>query len=389
MELPRKCAILGNMKTQTNLKTSTLWFICSLAALALLGLVGPGNAQAHPERASAADQTDDSMIPLIDMGSATYLGFSGGLYPNRSNQLPADHDLAGKAFAQGIRPLNTAGKPDPAGKYVLLSIGMSNTTQEYCYPLPGRNYECNAWTFGGQAAADPAVNHTSLKIIDGAAGGQTAYLWLSPQDANYDRVRDEALAPQGLSEKQVQIVWIKQADGNPGLLYPSLPEAGADAFILEEELGQIVRAVKVRYPNVKQVFFSSRIYGGYALKTLNPEPFAYESGFSVKWLIEAQINQMRSGQIDPLAGDLDYNGAAPWLAWAAYLWADGANPRSDGLVWLPEDMDDDGTHPSTSGEQKVGSLLLAFFKSSPQTRCWFLAGQSCQAGGYFLPLIIR
>ncbi len=72
-------------------------------------------------------------------------------------------------------------------------------------------------------------------------------------------------------------------------------------------------------------------------------------------------------------------GGAPWLAWGPYLWADGANPRDDGLVWLPADFQDDGTHPSPSGEEKVGRLLLEFFRSSPFAQCWFLAGRTCQS----------
>jgi hypothetical protein len=122
-------------------------------------------------------------------------------------------------------------------------------------------------------------------------------------------VRDEQLAPLGLTEAQVQAIWLKQADIQPTV---ALPSANADAFILEKALGDIVRACKIRYPNLQVVFLSSRIYAGYATTRLNPEPYAYESGFSVQRLVQAQINQMTIGQVDPIAGDLNHDsGAAP------------------------------------------------------------------------------
>jgi hypothetical protein len=184
------------------------------------------------------------------------------------------------------------------------------------------------------------------------------------------------LGPQGLSEAQVAAVWVKVANAGPTV---ALPSPQADAYRLLTQQGNIVRALKVRYPNVQQVFLSTRIFAGYATTTLNPEPYAYETGFAVKWLVAAQIRQMRGAPPDPRAGDLSYNTVAPWIAWGPYLWARGTEPRSDGLVWLRSDLGPDGTHPSNSGRQKVGTMLLSFFKTSAQARCWFLAGQTCPA----------
>jgi hypothetical protein len=318
--------------------------------------------------------TSVGRTPVSDLGAGLYLGqYQGGLYPGGQNTMPAGHFAAGLVQAAGVVPRNAAGAPSPSGKYVLLSIGMSNTTQEFC--SQGGTPPCDAVTFMARAAASPLVNHTTLVIANGAAGGQAAATWDSPIDPNYNRVRDTVLAPQGLTEAQVQAAWIKVANPQPSV---SLPAANSDAFTLVTQMGNIVRAVRTRYPNIQVVFLSSRIYAGYATTALNPEPYAYESGFAVKWLIEAQINQMNGGGIDPRAGDLNSNTVAPWIAWGPYLWADGLVPRSDGLTWLCSDFSSDGTHPAMPGRGKVGQMLLDFFLASPHA-AWFRAGSECYA----------
>lgn len=309
-----------------------------------------------------------SFTPLTDLGSQTYLGFSGGLYPG-GNAPPTGHAALGLAQAALVRPLDGDGNPSPAGKIALLSIGMSNTTQEFC--SQNGLQPCATWSFVGQALADPTVNRTTLVFVNGARGGQTAGTFDSPADPNYNRIRDSDLASAGLTEAQVQVAWVKVANAQPNR---SLPSVDSDAFTLLAQMGNIARALKARFPNLWLVYFSSRIYAGYATTALNPEPYAYESGFAVKWLVQAQIDQVRTGSVvEARAGDLNPGTVAPWIGWGPYLWANGLTPRSDGLAWQRSDLEADGTHPSQSGEQKVGAMLLSFFKSEPTARSWFLA----------------
>lgn len=321
--------------------------------------------------------TDTTPIPLSDMApSITYYGFSGGLYPNSSNNMPAEHAAAGLARAQSIQPLDSSGSPAADGKIVFLSIGMSNTAGEFC----GSPRGCREWTFIGQAEADPTVNFAGgLALVNGARSGQDAINWVESNDFNYNRIRNEQLGALGLTEAQVQVIWLKVANGDAAS-FPSLPDPNADAYLLMSRMADIVRSLKIRYPNLQQVFISSRAYGGYGgTEQKNPEPYAYESGFAVKWLIEAQINQMGQGGsfIDPRVGDLNYDTVAPWIGWASYFWANGPIPRSDGLTWVATDFGPDGTHPDKDGQTKVATALMQFFKTSPLTQCWFVAGGVC------------
>ena len=228
----------------------------------------------------------------------------------------------------------------------------------------------------GKAAADPAVNHYTLVIVNGAdSARQDAKAWASPTSPGYDRIKTARLTPLGLSENQVEIIWAQLDD-----LYPlyTLPSDSADAYVLMSNLGQVMRALRTRYPYLRLVFLSSRLYAGYATTDLLPEPYAYEQGFAVKWLIESQIKEMRGTPPNLWAGSLNYvNKAAPLLLWGPYLWAAGEKPKSDGLLWRRTDFERDGTTPSQDGENKVGFNLLNFFKTSLYTRCWFANGQYC------------
>ena len=282
-------------------------------------------------------------VPLIDMGASDrYKGFAGRLYPS-GNSPPSAHR------GEGVRRANAV-----TGTAVLMSLGMSNTEQHFA-------------SFLTSVAADATLS-PDLVVVNGAQSGMAASSWESPSRSTYNVARSR-LGATGVSEADVDALWILLANKNPTV---AMPSGNSNAVELQKRLGNVLRAAKTRYPNLRQVFFSSRIYSC-ARTGLSPEPYAYESGYAVKWLIEAQINQIATGQVDPVAGDLDYRtGVVPWVAWSSYLWADNGNTRSDGLRWLPSDLAADCVHPSASGTAKASAMLMSFFKGSSLTRPWFL-----------------
>ena len=122
-----------------------------------------------------------------------------------------------------------------------------------------------------------------------------------------------------------------------------------------------------RFPNLKLVT-SNRTYGGWAKNRLNPEPYAYETGFAVKWVVEQQIKGDPALSLDPERGPV----LSPWLSWGPDLWANGTTPRKDGYHYVEGDLRaDDGTHEEVQGQDKVGRELLKFFTTDTTTRSWF------------------
>jgi PKD repeat protein len=293
-------------------------------------------------------------LPLPDLGTGTWGGYPGGLYPNSTNQRPSAIETAAIDIATNqMQPLDADGNPDPVnGKIVLISIVMSNTGQEFT-------------KFISIANTDPSLN-PKLVIVNGAIGGMDAVQWTDPEDPDTWPVLYGRLANVGVTRYQVQAVWVKQAKMNPAAegAFP------VHAQKLQGYIETIARNIKTNLPNAKIAYYSSRTRA-FVLEGLNPEPYAYESSFSVKWMIQNQINGTGNLNWDPAHGTV----VAPLILWGPYLWADGENPRSDGFTWLESDTQADGTHPSATGTEKVGRQLKAFFKTDPTARPWFLNHQ--------------
>ena len=299
--------------------------------------------------AANCETTSTGLTPLTEMGDNLYHGKEGGLYLE-GNTPSEEFQAAGILKAEQIRPLDHNGlRDDEEGKIVLLSVGMSLTSMEF-------------EAFRDLSASDPLKN-PHVSIIDGAVYGVGASaIANSDSDLYWMRV-DLRLNRSGLTGEQVQVVWLKEVNG-PRSGFPK------DAENLEEDLKTIVQMLKVRYINLRIVYLSSRSYGGYDEIGLNFEPYAYETGFAVKWLIQAQITGDPQINFDASKGDVK----APLLRWGPYLWADGVSPRrDDGLRWECSDFIGDGVHPSSSGRAKVARLLLSFMQTDPTARIWYLS----------------
>jgi hypothetical protein len=287
--------------------------------------------------------------PLTEMTAEDkYNGEDGGLYGGGKNEPPAGHQAAAKKETAQIVPRDKEGKPAKDGKIVLISISMSNWTQEFSM-------------FKQVADKDPDKSPL-VTIVDCAQGGQTMARWADPK-ANPWSVAEQRLTQAAVTPAQVQVAWIKLANAGP------MGELAEHGKRLQKDTVAVLQNARARFPNLHIVYLESRIFAGYGTGGLNPEPYAYEGAFVVRWLIQDQIKGDQELNYDASRGTVK----APLLLWGAYLWGDGLTPRkADELVWKREDLGGDGIHPSDAGRRKVAELLLKFCKTDANVKSWFV-----------------
>jgi hypothetical protein len=304
--------------------------------------------------AKDCSQTSYGQLSLKDLGSGSYNGETGGLYPSGSNTNPAAHESDGVFIANNqIYPRDTSGNQDDSnGKIVFLSIGMSNTNQEWA-----------------QFIADAAnINNINSKLVlfNGAKGGTGLEKASDHTDSyGYWSGIKTNLISNGYDAKQVQVIWLKTAYGNP----PSGQSFPLKAQTMKADLIKVARLIKTHFPNSQIVYATSRIYGDYSDNSNRQEPTAFEGAFGFKWMIEDQINEANAFlNFNPNKGTVH----SPYIKWGPYIWADGLTATNDGLIWECSDFKDDGHHPADpQGIEKVSDLLTAFFINEATATPWF------------------
>ena len=291
----------------------------------------------------------DTLRPIADLGSDFYQGYQGGLYPGGSNAIPPQHLALALDQAWHIQPRAGDGQPDPLGWIGFVAIGMSNTAQEF---------KVLDWLL-----ADAAEVHPALRVVNGAQGGMPAEALADPGHVYWDRLGSR-IAASGLTPEQVQVCWLKQAQGQ--VEDPTFPN---HVQLLEQHLADILRNLRQVFPQLRVCYLTNRIYGGYTDRVERGEPLTYESGFAVKAVIERQIQGAPALNADPAAGDV----VAPVVLWGSEQWANGADPRADGLTWLLQDYEDDRVHPSLSGEIKAGTRWFNALRADAVAQRWLFA----------------
>lgn len=261
----------------------------------------------------AIARSAEGSVPLTDTAAGVGL-YAGG------NDMPASH----RSAAPLLEPID--------GVVGLAAIGMSNGLQEW-----------DAFT----ALVENRGNRAgAIALANGAVRFRTMSDWIEPRNGTWERAI-EGIAASGMGPQHIQVVWMKMGSKLHELgLTPTQQRVDME----RRWLGMILAEAVEHLPNLRRVYISSRIYAGYARSTNHLEPATgFDNGLAVRAVVA-----------DAVAGRTPV-----WAAWGPYLWADGSRPREDGFVWLREDFEDDGVHPSEEGARKVGSLLLDFFSTEP------------------------
>lgn len=304
-------------------------------ALAATSFVADAPLLAGPQGCTAG------CVPLTDLGGGAYQGFEGGLYPGGALTPPAAHATAALRAAEAVVPRDAAGAPHPDGRVGVLAVGQSNLGQE--------------WRALTRRVEHDPTRHAQLVLVDGGVSGALSFIVADPLSAYWATV-DARVAAAGLAPEQVQVLFLEETRHDSP--FPGFP---LHARWLQDDLRAIVTLCRDKYPNLEVAFVWSVLYAGYAQVAFPTEPRAYEQGFSVKWLIEEQLQGDPRLNHDEALGPVE----APVLLWGPYLWTFGAAPRGDGVAFGPADFEPDGLHPSASGEAKVADLLEAFLAASP------------------------
>src|SRR5262245_60049963 len=209
-----------------------------------------GKKAPAPSGTAEGGKNSVGLKPLNEMSATEkYKGEDGGLYGSGKNEPPESHQKSAARESARIVPLDADGNPAKDGTIALISISMSNATQEF--------------SFFKQVADRDKDKSPLVTIVDCAQGGQAMAEWVDPKGGPWTEA-DRRMRAARVSPKQVQAAWIKLANKGPS---GDLQQHGKK---LQNDTLAVLHNAKEKFPNLRVVYLGSRIYGGYSSGRLNP-----------------------------------------------------------------------------------------------------------------------
>ena len=292
---------------------------------------------------------DTVQIPLNDLGTSTFYGFMGGLYPGGVNNPSGAYGYDLNRACKLIEPLDTFGNPSPNGKIVFISLGGSTS---------GHNMELLKTKTAGNPLTNP-----QLLLLKCSNGKRSASLnsQMNPNDEYWDHVTQIITGGANSSYRQVQVIYLEADDSSKNNI--AFPQR---AVKVKEDLQECLRLYKKKFPNVKIVYVlgRTRTFGNQIL--YNREPSPYYFGWGCKWAIEDQINGVPG---------TEYKGkkpVSPMITWGFYQWADSLPRKTDDFYWRQSETKD-GLHANDVGQDTLTTRFQNFLLTDKHASIWYAA----------------
>lgn len=286
---------------------------------------------------------DTLIIPLNDLGTDKYRGYTGGLYPNGANEPSGTYAENLMTASRAIVPLNLAGEPETGGKIVFISMGASTG---------GKNMDALI----AKTVDNPDTN-PDLYLINcnqGANGASLSNI-SNPLDPYWLRVNHTI--ENKTSYKQVQVAYL-ETDDPADVSWPDRP------LTIKVNLQSALRVMKNKFPNLKLVYVLGRTRTFPGVKLWNIEPGPYYFGWACKWAIEDQINGTDG------TGYQGRDAVAPMLAWGFYQWADSLPRKTDGFSWRSYQTSD-ALHATPEGQDTLSGRFQRFLLTDKFAQHWY------------------
>jgi hypothetical protein len=300
------------------------------------------------EAVSQAKATDTAKIPINDLGTRTYMGYVGGLYPGGTNTPSGTYARDLLNACKLVVPIDTFGNASATGNIVFISLGGSTS---------GKMFD----SMQSKTVNNPKTN-PALRLLKCSNGFGSASLnsILNPADPYWEHVT-QIIRGNKSSYRQVQVIYLETDDSSVSVKFPSRPDT------VKTALQACFRTFKQLFPNCKLVYLLGRTqtfeYDTIKQKRFNREPAPYYFGWAVKWAIQDQINGA------PGTAYKGKNTVSPLITWGWYEWGTDT-PRQDGFKWTQQDTRD-GLHATSVGEDTLSTRFQNFLLNDQTASIWY------------------